>query len=160
MKLSIILLLFLASCGPTIGPIGGIHIHADFKVYIDGNSVNFSKPEYMVRAKHVHVEDMDGDVIHVHATGVTIGEFFNTLGMKFTNSCLKIEGLQYCSSGEKTLKFYVNGEPNSEYDNYLMGDLDKILISYGNEPPDKIKQQLASITDKAKEASGKNMDLG
>jgi hypothetical protein len=156
--------LLLAACGtpqPVIGPLGGIHTHADFKVYLDGKAIDFAKPQYMVKAKYVHVEDMDGDVIHFHATGVTIGEFFRTLGMKFDNKCFVKDGKNYCTDAQNTLKFYVNGEPNEFYGDYLTSDLDKILISYGPKDED-VSAQLASITDKAKTQSspeGDQMDL-
>ena len=63
-------------------------------------------------------------------------------------------GKKYCNDGDKTLKVYVNGEPNEEYDTYLMGDLDKILISYGSETEEEIQEQLDSITDLSEGLSG------
>jgi len=160
--LLIALLVLLAGCAkrPPIGPLGGIHIHADYEVYIDGTPVDFAKREYMVKAQYVHIEGMDGDVIHVHATGVTIGEFFRTLGMKLTDECFKM-GKKYCTDEQKTLKFYVNGEPNDLYGDYLIGDKDKLLISYG--PVDEnVSAQIASVTEKARteSGSGRTMKLG
>jgi hypothetical protein len=154
------LLVILAGCSakPKIGPLGGIHTHADFKVYLDGKQVNFAQPQYMVKEKYVHIENMDGDVIHFHASGVTIGEFFRTLGMKFDNQCFVMNRQKYCTDDKNTLKFYVNGEPNDLYGDYLSGDFDKLLISYGPKD-DNVSAQLASITDKAQGQSGRRMDL-
>ena len=68
--------------------------------------------------------------------------------MKFTNECFELEsGKKYCNEGDKTLKFYVNSEPNELYGDYLMGAGDKILISYGSE--EDIQEQLDSITKHA-----------
>ncbi len=161
---AMVAVLVLAGCAkkPQIGPLGGTHIHADFKVYIDGHAIDFAKRDYMVKAPYVHIEGMNGDVIHVHATGVTIGEFFRTLGMKFGAQCFTLNKKQkYCTGDSKTLKFYVNGEPNDLYDDYLIGDQDKILISYGNDMPEEIEKQLSSITDYARieSGSGKKMNL-
>jgi len=159
------LLLVLAACklNPPIGPVGSTHIHVDYKVYLNGQDVDFAKREYMVKAPHVHIESMDGDVIHVHATGVTIGEFFRTLGMKFTKDCFVLKPQpKFCTEGDKTLKFYVNGQPNELYDDYLPSDLDQLLISYGSDSPEDIQKQIASVTDKARKesGSGKTMALG
>ena len=159
----LIALVALAGCSkkPAIGPLGGIHIHADFKVYLDGKPVDFAKQQYMVKAQYVHIESMDGDIIHVHATGVTIGEFFRTLGMKFDSKCFVMNGKKSCADDQKTLKFYVNGEPNELSGDYLISDWDKLLISYG--PKDEnVSAQLASITNKANEQSrsGRVMVLG
>jgi hypothetical protein len=154
--LALAALLVIAGCAkqPPIGPVGSTHLHADYKVYIDNKPISFVKREYMVAAPHVHIEGMDGDVIHVHATGVTIGEYFRTLGMKFSNSCFildkPLDGVKkFCNEEGKTLKFYVNGEPNDLYGDYLISDKDKLLISYGPADED-IKHQLAAITDKAR----------
>lgn len=139
---------------PRIGPVGSTHIHQDFKVYLDGNAIDFSQQKYQVRAPYVHVEDNDGDVIHVHATGVTMGMFLESVGMKLTQNCFSTDqGTNYCNGNNKTLKFYVNNVSTTESSSYLLRDLDKILISYGgNRDETAIQQQLASITDKSKDA--------
>lgn len=160
--LALATVLLLAGCAnkPQIGPLGGVHWHADFKVFVDGKPISFVKRDLMVKAQYVHIENMDGDVIHVHASGVTVGEFFRTLGMKLNNECFLINKQKYCSDEQKTLKFYVNGEPNDLYGDYLIGDQDQLLISYGPANED-IKEQLASITHKARieSGAGKEMDL-
>ena len=148
------LLVFLVACAskPKIGPLGSIHTHQDFKVYIEGQEFDFSQRQYQVREQYVHVEDGIGETIHVHATGVTTGVFFDSLGMKFTKECFTMgSGKEYCNEGDKTLKLYVNGKPNEELGDYLMGDKDRFLVSYGNETEEEIQEQLASIPDFAKE---------
>lgn len=138
---------------PRIGPIGSTHIHQDVKVYLDGTQLSLSQQKYQVRTPQVHVEGGDGDVIHVHATGVPIEMFFDSLDMSFSSECFKADnGNNYCNNGNRTLKFYVNGVPNSEFEKYQLRDLDKILVSYGFESDAAIAQQLASITDKSKDA--------
>ena len=131
-----------------IGPVGSTHEHADFKVYINGGALNFAHPEYMVRAKEVHIEDMIGTVIHKHATGITLGYFFKSLGFKFNEKCFILDDeREYCNkeNENKILKFYVNGERNYEYDKYEIKDDEKYLISYGNEDDGEIQEQLGSI---------------
>jgi hypothetical protein len=165
---AVLLLLLLAGCRKqVIGPVGSTHIHSDFKVYLDGEEIDFAKREYMVRAPYVHVEGMNGDVIHVHATGVTIGDFFRTLGMKFSKDCFVLDKARndkkkFCNEEGKTLKFYVNGEQNGLYGDYLIGDWDKILITYGSDSEEQTREQLESITDYAakESSSGKTMRLG
>jgi len=146
--LVVLALFFVIACAPKsqIGPVGGIHAHADYKVFLEGNEFDFAKREYMVKEQYVHIENMVGDEIHAHATGVTMGEFFRTLGWKFTSECIKTDaGKEYCNEGENTLKFYVNSEPNELYGDYLIGDKDKILISYGSESEEEIQAQLDTV---------------
>jgi len=133
-----------------LGLLNSAHDHADFKVYLDGQVVDFSQPQYQLQHANVHVEAGDGDVVHMHAAHVTIGAFFQTLGMRFDSTCFTLDtGQSFCNGGGKTLKFYVNGQPNAQFDAYVLRHLDRILVSYGDETPEELQQQLDSITRKA-----------
>lgn len=127
-----------------------VHIHADFKVYINDNIIDFSQPMYQLRDKYIHVEDNIGDVVHVHKADVTISDFFETLDIKFNNKCITIpiEG-SFCNDDNLQLRFFVNNEENSEFEKYEMKNFDKILISYGE---GDLTKQLDSITDFALKA--------
>ncbi|MEK6943518.1 MAG: hypothetical protein AABX00_05635 [Nanoarchaeota archaeon] len=138
-----------------IGALRSTHEHADIKVYINGQAIDFSQPEYQLAARYVHFEEGVGDVIHIHATGITLGQLFNSLGMDFNQNCFVYESVSYCTGKDKTLKFYVNGKPSAEFNNKLIKDFDKYLISYGNENDAEIQKQLASITNLAPELSAK-----
>ena len=112
----------------------------------------------MVKAQYAHIEGMDGEVIHVHATGINTGDYFKTLGMRLSDNCFVLNKRlggqkKFCTDETNTLKFFVNGNPNDLYDDYFIKDLDKILISYGPKDED-VSEQLASITDKANIESG------
>ena len=147
----------------TIGILDSQHIHSDFKVYVNGKALDFSDKAHMERmqanlpvSSFVHVDsgspapEKTGDILHMHATGVPLWIFFDSIGMEFDKNCLTLDtGEKYCNNAEKSLKFYVNGQLNNEYENYISEDLDKILISYGNVNED-VTEQLNSITDFAK----------
>ena len=132
-----------------IGPLRSAHLHADVKVYINKKPIDFSHPKYQLTTSFIHFEEGIGDVIHTHASGLTVGHMLKSVGMDFSSNCLIAEGEGYCSEGDKKLKFYVNGKLSNEFDNYVIKDLDKYLISYGNESPEEIQQQLNSITNLA-----------
>ena len=131
-----------------IGPLRSTHIHADVKVYINGNAVDFSQRKYQLASRFIHFEENNGDVVHVHATGLTIGHLFNSLGIDFNNNCITIEKA-YCNEKDKTLKIYVNGQKSNEFANRVIKDLDKYLIYYGNEDDSEIQKQLSSVTSLA-----------
>ena len=67
--------------------------------------------------------------------------------MDFNKDCITIENEKFCNNSNKKLKFYVNGKESNEFENYVFNDLDKILITYGDESEEEIKAQLAEITD-------------
>ncbi len=147
----------------TIGVLGSQHIHADWKVYVDGEPFDFepfamdmSKMDANATSSFIHVDkgaappEKTGDVIHMHAKGVPLWLFFNSVGGDFNETCLTLPGnQQFCNSETEKLKFYVNGKPNEEFGGYGFNDLDKILISHGSTDED-LKGQFDSITDFAK----------
>jgi len=149
----------------TIGVLGSQHIHTDWKIYVNGKTLDndffeplamdMSKMDNSMTSSFIHLDkgalapEKTADVIHMHATGVPLWIFFKSVGMDFNKDCLSLpDGQKFCNDGKETLKFYVNGKPNNEWTNYVFKDMDKILISYGNETD--ISQQLNSITDFAK----------
>lgn len=157
--LLLIITIFIIGCSKkdNIGPRGSTHIHADFKVYILGNQLNFNDARFQVMDQLTHVENNDGDTLHVHATGITLGFFFKKMGMELSNECLKLEnGNEYCNLDKAILKVYIKS-PNTEWEqlyyhaDYLINDLDKILVTYGTETDEEIKKQQESVTDKAKD---------
>lgn len=132
-----------------IGPLKSTHKHADVKVYINGQSIDFSQRKYQITTSFIHFEEGIGDVVHTHATGLTVGHLFKSVGMDFNNNCIIFEENNYCNDGNKELKFYVNGQPNNGYATYVIKDLDKILVSYGSENEAEIQKQMSFITNLA-----------
>src|SRR3989338_8894814 len=132
-----------------IGALNSAHLHADVKVYIDGKAIDFSQRRYQLQNSFIHFEEGIGDVVHTHATGLTMGHLFKSLGINFDNNCITVDGQGYCNDNDKKLKFYIRGQSNNNFDNYIIKDLDKILISYGNEDEAAIQQQLSSVTNLA-----------
>lgn len=128
------------------GALGSTHEHTAFRLFINGQSIDFSQPKYQVKSQYVHFENGDGDTIHKHATGVDIGFLFETLGIKFTSECMTMDdGTSYCNDDNNSLKFLVNGVRNDMYNSYVMMDGDKILLSYGSEGQEEIDAQLNTV---------------
>lgn len=132
-----------------IGPVGSQHIHADFKLYINDQPVNFSQNKYQISFsgnQFVHMEGGDGNLIHVHAVGITLGDWLNSVKIYLDSNCLMMDdGSRYCNSGGSTLKMFVRhcqafgaNVSCSEWlhmnptGDYTIQNLDKILISYGS----------------------------
>ncbi len=133
-----------------IGLLESQHIHADWKIYLDGKGLDLSQYSHMQRMQEgksvssfIHVDEggtveKTGDIIHMHATGVPLSFFFESIGIKIEDGCLTIEGKEYCK-----VKMYVNEQENSELENYVFTDKDKLLITDGK---GNIKEQMNSIT--------------
>src|SRR3989338_10567343 len=141
-----------------IGPLKSTHQHADVKVYVNGKAIDFSQQKYQLASRFIHFEEGVGDVIHIHATGLTMGHLFKSLGGDMASNFIIVEGQSDCNAANKTLKFFVNNKPNDEFDNYIFEDLDKILVSYGSEDESEVKKQLDSITSLAPKYSASDED--
>ncbi len=166
------------------------HAHADFAVWVDapgsseGSSVlemiDFSMEKYMSgssdaekegehphehRHPYLHLHDENGRVIHRHKPGLTIGEFFVSIGAKMTKTttdagrtleadCFAWEDLagQHHSrcSGEwgRTLRMYVNGKEVAYDPGYVFADGDAILIAFAMNDVD-VQRALGELTHDA-----------
>jgi len=157
--LAIATILFINGCSEknNFGPRGSAHSHADFKIYILGKPLNLNSPQFQVMEDITHLENNDGDLLHTHATGITLGYFLGSLGMDLNNECITTNtGNQYCVLGKATLKVYAKNQFSNwvqifEPADYVINQLDKILVTYGSESEDEINKQQESVTDKAKD---------
>lgn len=155
-------------------PVTETHLHADFALYINDQRWNFAQEKYMTDqngqtlSTFVHLHDLDGNIIHVHAPGITLGDFFESLGMKLSPTCFVTDEntvtSRYCTTdSETTLHVFVNGTEIQDGSHYVMKDLDRILVAvftYGTESPAAIQAQLASVTNNACIQSGKCPERG
>ena len=67
---------------PGAGVLGGEHEHASLLVRIFGDKFSaFANPSYQIKSSWIHFEESDGTTIHRHASGVTLGYFFDTLNI-------------------------------------------------------------------------------
>lgn len=125
---------------------GSAHEHASISVKIFGNDIDFTKPQFQLQSQFIHLENSNGYVVHRHSKDVTIGYFFETLNTRLFSDCIIFhDGVEFCSNNENTLKFYVNGKKIENLRDYLIFDGDLILISYGSENKEEIKEQLAEL---------------
>lgn len=140
-----------------IGVLGSQHIHADFKVYVDGQALDFAKPNYYMKSSFLHVDDNQnkqdaGGVLHMHAKNVPLWLFFRSLGMKLDKDRLTLnDGKVYGNGDGNSLKFYLNGKKVDDLGNYVFRPLDKLLISYGPENDPNLQSQINSVTNYAKD---------
>ena len=144
---------FRASSGLGIGPLNSAHDHADWMLYINGKAVDIDSALYKLKSDYVHTEGTT-HAIHMHAINVPIGYFLETLGMKITSTSITVEGVVYKNEGDKKLRMFVNGKENSDFDKYILKDLDKILIVYGNDSDADIQHYLQTVPDDAKNLGG------
>ena len=90
-----------------------VHMHFDIAVFINGKKVDLSADKYMEKKEAVHLHDNNGEVVHIHQKGATLGMFIDSLGLK-------------PDSDPK-----VNGTVMKEWRDYQPQDLDRIVFGEG-----------------------------
>ena len=138
---------------PGAGKLGGEHEHASLLVRIFGDKFDFAVPSYQIKSSWIHFEESDGTTIHRHASGVTLGYLFDSLNigigladMDTSKKCFVFpDGRQFCDNEDYRLKFYVNHIEQKSIHNYVIVEGDRILITYGNETPEQIEEQLLEV---------------
>lgn len=113
----------------------GLHWHPTLEVFIDGNKQEIPANIGLgaVHEKiHTHEKDAKDGVIHLEMSGVVakndtkLSKFFSSWGKVFnTNQIMDKQ-----SGSEGKVKMLVNGTENTEFENYLMKDKDKIEIRF------------------------------
>ena len=104
---------------------GAFHWHPELIIYIKGEKQELP-PNIGLGAVHqpIHThDDSDQGIVHMEFQGltrkqdVTLGQFFKNWGKSM-------------ESFGTNMKMTVNGEENTEYENYIMGDKDKIELRF------------------------------
>ena len=130
------------------GALGSAHSHAAISVKIFGDEFDFSSPSYQIKSPYIHFEGRDGSTVHKHATGVTLGYLFDSLNLIVDDQCFIFQdGRSFCDNEDYSIKFFVN---NMEVDDIRPVEIqedDRILISYGGETAEEIKEQLEKVNN-------------
>ena len=131
---------------PNAGKLGDEHEHASVLVKIFGDKFDFTSPAYQIKSSWIHFEDSDGTTIHRHSSGVTLGYLIANLGIGIDSECYKFpDGRQFCTNEDYSLKYYINHRIVKDINDYVLDDADRILITYGNQTPEEIEEQLMEL---------------
>ena len=131
---------------PGAGKLGGEHEHASLLVRIFADKFDFSVPTYQIKSSWIHFEESDGTTIHRHASGVTLGYLFDSLNIGIDSKCYAFpDGRQFCTNEDYSIKYYLNHQLVDGINDYVIQDGDRILITFGNETPEQIEEQLIEL---------------
>lgn len=149
------------------------HEHADFALWIRGKKFDFNQPQFISTetkelSDDVHIHAPRTTVVHVHRARTTWDEFFTSLGFQLNDSTLsatrgkaslKLPTGEVLTEGNgEKFTFYVNGVKVDGVARMNITDLDRVLISFGNQTDAQIADELAQVTDQACIPSEKCLD--
>ena len=131
---------------PGAGKLGDEHVHASILVRIFGDKFDFSVPTYQIKSSWIHFEESDGTTVLRHSSGVELGYLFDTINIGIDNKCYIFpDGRQFCTNEDYSLKYYINHQIVNDIRDYVFEDGDRILITFGNETPEQIEEQLKEL---------------
>ncbi len=131
------------------------HIHADTLIVINGEIVDLSSPQFMSSINQIlhpdaHYHDASDDILHLHAEGISLAEFYRSLGVTLTDTCISTpDGTSYCSDDTNQLLLYSNGTQITAIAEYVPNDTDRLLVYYGPPDAEAIASFNTQITDAA-----------
>ena len=154
------------------------HEHADFALFIRGQKFDFNNDDYISfegedpKSDNVHIHEPRSNVVHVHTTLTTWDEFFTSIGFRLDDpsfagvtperTCLTLpDGEKLCNDSANTWKFIVNGVKADGVANVNIGDLARVLVSFGPETIDQVMaNQWPQVTNEACIPSGLCLQRG
>ncbi len=136
-------------------PTDEYHIHADVVMVINDEQIDLSDTQYMSATGHIlhadaHFHDGSDDIMHVHAEGIQLAEFYGSLGFSLTDTCITPpSGNTSCTNDDERLILFVNGIEAATVGSYVPQDSDQILIYYGSPDSPRITEYQARITNES-----------
>ncbi len=107
-------------------------IQATFTIITNGTQRIFTDPKYHTLSPDVYLQADSPNTVHVKKIGVTWNDFFKTLPMKLTHTCLTTgTGQVFCTNTANRLVFYVNGKVEQYALDKSIKDGDELLVTYG-----------------------------
>lgn len=132
-----------------------VHIHADLRVILEGQAIDFNQEKYFERSEAVHFHEGSAPTVHVHEEGVTWEAFFRSLDMGVNRACFTAEdGTQSCSGNGKELRAYVNGVRVEDLATVPVADLQRVLVYFGSPDEQTIQTEIGKVTADACVQSG------
>lgn len=146
-----------------------VHYHANFEVYINGKRELFKGPQYYqevsicsaskgisIPQQRSHMHDQDNALVHIHDHATTWGQFFENLGWYVGPDFIETDnGTMYLAHDGVKVNILINGQDYTDLNaitNRVIGDKDRLLVSYGESDGAALQKEFKSVPATAKHA--------
>lgn len=145
-----------------------VHYHANFALYINGQRDDFASQTFYEETQacsadevgpkaRVHMHDQIRHVVHVHDEGSTWGHLFANLGYGINARSVQTDkGVFVDGQDDNELSFMLNGQPMNNIANEVIRSEDVLLINYGRDTEDTLRQRFERIERDAAEYNQKS----
>ncbi len=129
---------------------------AAFLVVTNGLSRDFSASRYHNLSQSVYITSQNPQIVHVQKPNITWQDFFSTLPMGLSSSCLTTgTGQNFCDEQGGSLRFFLNGNEAPRALEAVIQPNDKLLVTFGNASDNEIQLQIKRIDDPQPDVSSK-----
>ena len=141
-----------------------VHYHANFSLYINGTRERFVSHAYyeeegssctldksITPINRAHMHDLENDIIHVHDSAVSWGNFFENLGWTVTDRLVESPDNVYLADKHHKVRFILNGQPVTNITNKVIGDQDRLLVDYGKGSSKELVKEFNGVATTAKQ---------
>lgn len=144
-------------------PADGVHYHANFAVFINGQREQFKDFSYYVDTEGVcsleekkmtpyeraHMHGYVGDVVHIEHEAVTWGQFFQNIGWVVDPLVIRTPDQILLENAQNKISFILNGKAVDSIVNRVVGDMDRLLVDYGRSSGQVLQTEYESIASTA-----------
>jgi hypothetical protein len=137
----------------------GVHYHANFGLYINGQreqlkdafyyeeeSSSCDAQEKMTPHERAHMHDNVNSIIHIHDNAVTWGNFFQNIGWVVDNNLVETpQGKMYLADSSNKVSYILNGKATDNVINQVIGDQDRLLVNFGNVSSANLQNEYKSV---------------
>lgn len=160
-------LIFVAIRMITYSPSGHVHYHANLQLFVNGKQETFQDPLYYQEVvscnadadadplHRAHLHDQVYDIVHVHAPGVTWGQFFENINVGAEPTSLRIGNTVYANTGTDTVTYILDGKKLTSLVGQPIDSEDTLLVNYGDEDATILNARYQAIANKAAEFNTK-----
>ena len=119
---------------------------AKFAIYTQGIKRIFTASMYHNLSTDVFIESSNPNIVNIRKSNKTWDDFFKTLPMVLTATCLTTgTGETFCSGQNGELRFFINGIEDPQALNREIFENDQLLVTFGKETQEQISNQISSI---------------
>ena len=149
-------------------PEEGVHYHANFAVYLNGQREQFKDIFYYIggesctgEAEHAmtpharaHLHDNVNDVVHVEDEAVTWGQFFQNMGWVVDPKVIRTPDQVLLAGAVNKVSFMLNGEKIDNIVSRVIGDKDRLLVAFGSTGSEDLQKEFQTIAATAGQYNG------
>lgn len=123
-----------------------INYSANFAIFTNGTFRIFTASMYHNQNPDVFIQSPSPNTVQVKKNGLTWQVFFDTLPFKMSKECLTTgTGDTFCSGKNGSLRFFLNGEENSNALSSAILENDKLLVTFGTLTDLQIENQIERL---------------